>query len=531
MNEHPEHSAAEPRPREARKPSPEEKLANLNRSMPCSDEAESGMLSAFLADPQQLLSEARLSLPPEVFYHQRKREVYETLLEMLDAGTPIDVLTLTQRLRDKSLLDKFGGPGAVTELGSYFPVTAQVEFYKFVLTEKWKQRQLINACSDIIGDALVFAGKELGSQVDDLIAAAQERLLALTRDADSKGFRTMQQITADVVEDIYEAYENQGHIPLNRLATGFTSIDRRTGGLEGNCFFVIAARPSMGKTSLAMNIAECVALGKGFGHYKEFNPPPKPVLVFSMEMSAKSLGRRMIVGGAGINLNQVRYGLKSHNDQDALNRRVQLLRKAPIYVVEEGGLSIQQVRSRARIMAKKLGIGLIVIDYLQLMSSSTKRAQQNRAIEIGEISRGCKNMSKELNVPVIALAQLNRNAEDRKGGRPKLSDLREGGDIEQDADIVGLLHRDAYYDDEAPETQATLIIAKGRDIGVGDVPLEFWDATTTFRSTTDSLLSNDPEKRDAGSDAQKRASEKRGGKSKRREGKGETLDEIFPEND
>lgn len=257
-----------------------------------------------------------------------------------------------------------------------------------------------------------------------------------------------------------------------------------------------------------MNIVENVALGEG--HYQQFSQPPLPVAVYSLEMSVKSLARRSLVGGAGVNLNQVRFGLGSRNDQSNIGQRFNKMKDAKIYTYDVAGMSIERIRASARILKKRKGIKLIVIDYLQLITSEfARRMKYSRQQEIGHISKQLKAMSKELQIPVIALAQLNRNVAERgKDARPKSSDLRESGDIEQDADIVGLIQRHQYDEDDedaSNKPSATLIIDKGRDIGMDDIQLDFIGATTQFRSRTSSLLSNNAAEREQGSAAQKKA--------------------------
>lgn len=491
-----------------------EPLARAWKSIPASDEAEKGILSCIFQDPAERLPDCRISLPIESFHFPANRMVYEILLEMLDAGQPIDVATVTHALRERHNLDKVGGPGAVSELFTFIPATAHWYHYKAILEQMLVLRKILKAAAESVAIVQECGRDDVDPDVDGVLATCQEKILALSTGRDSDGFKTWAQIQEEVINDIKDAFDNKGHIPHNRVATGFTSFDRRTGGLEGGQLVIIAGRPAMGKTSLVMNIVENVAVGavqdqNGYwtksAHYREFNHPPMPVLVFSLEMSSKSLGRRMIVGGAGVNLNQVKFGLGSKDkgmergDQGRIADRTRALSDAKIYVVEKPGISIQEARSRARVMKARYGIGLVVVDYLQLMTSTSKKAAGNRSVEIGEISNGLKNMAKELGVPVIALAQLSRKAEERKGNIPQMADLREGGDIEQAADMVCMIHRPPYYDpDYHDETEATLIIAKGRDVSTGEIPLEFIGPTTTFHSKTDSLLSNDPEKRDPG---------------------------------
>lgn len=531
-----------PPPHPEKKPtSVEDKLAALNRTMPFSAEAETGVLSCVIQDPEKL-AECRISLATDAFYHPPHRVIYSHLLEMMDGGQPIDPMTLTHILRDRGVLEKIGGAAFISELFTAIPSASHLAFYRSILDQKLLVRQLIHACAEGIFRAQQH-GMDATDDADAMVAACQESIIALTQKRDAEGTKAWQQILDGVVDELDAAFSNKGHIPLNRVATGFTSLDRRTGGLEGGQLVIIAGRPSMGKTSLAMNIVEHVSLGEG--DYSQFNHPQLPVLVFSLEMSGHSLGRRSIVGGAGVNLQQVKFGLGSKDkgmlrgDQTRIAERVAKTRKAKIYVVEKPGISIQEARSRARVMKARFGIRLVVVDYLQLMTSTSQKAKGNRSVEIGEIANGLKNMAKELDIPVIALAQLSRKAEERKGAVPQMSDLREGGDIEQAADIIAFVHRPWYYDHDHPDpTEAKLILAKGRDIGIGEVPLEFIDNITQFNSLTDSLLSNDPEKQDAGYQAKQKPSSGKvnyadpnykGPRGRPRKDSSPPLDEIFPD--
>jgi replicative DNA helicase len=490
-------------------PTTEDQLSKLNRSMPHAIEAERGALSGMLNNPADLLSEARSTLPPAAFYHPAHRTIYETLLHFLDHGIVLDVNTLIGYLREKEKLDAVGGPAEISELYGFMPVRAHYDFYVAELVTKLKHRRLISVLVAELARAQSFGSKEGDGTIDGLISDVQQRIIDLDTGRSTDNTHEWTAIMADVIEEVGEVFRpgNTHQIPPYRLATGFTSFDRRTGGLEYKTLWVIAGRPSMGKTSFGMNIAENIALG--VGHYKEFKQPKHHVIVFSLEMSATGLGRRSLVGGAGINLNNVRFGISSRGDLDKIQQRLKPLAAANITVIDCAGMSIQEMRARARVIAKKRGTKFILVDYLQLACSEDESAKKNRSIEIGHISKGLKAMAKETGTVVMALAQLNRNTEERRGGIPKLSDLREGGDIEQDADGVGMLHRPPYYDDTADEREAALHIVKGRDVGTGVVQLNFFGEATRFDSLTQSLLSNDPDERDAGYQSKPQASKQK----------------------
>jgi replicative DNA helicase len=499
----------------------EDQLESLPNTAPCSEEAERGLLSCLLQDPAERLAEARIHLPPEGFHHPHCRTIYICLLGMLDSGIGFDIATLSTVLRDQGLLEKVGGAVTLSELWTFVPTAAHFPFYLRQLQDKHELRKLMAICADAIAASQAHDLSD-GPSVTDIVAAVQERIIALSSQRDAEGVKTWRELVMEAMDDVVDAFENKGHIPLNRTATGFTGLDRRSGGLEGGQLVVIAARPSMGKTSLAMNIVENVA--EGIGHYREFNHPKRAVLVFSLEMPGKSLARRDLVGGAGVNLQQVKFGLGTkgsaaqRGDLERIGERAKRSVHRHIYAVEKPGISIQEAKSRARVIVGRhrarhpdVPFGLIVVDYLQLMVSNSKKAAGNRAVEIGEIANGLKAMALELGIPVIALAQLSRSAEETKGAIPQLKHLREGGDIEQSADAVCMVHRPWYYDhDYEDETESNLIVAKGRDWGVGEIPLQFIAETTRFSSLTDSLLSNDPDKRDKGYQSKPQPSKQKG---------------------
>lgn len=475
----------------------EELLANMNHQLAWANEAECGVLSCVLQDPTERLSDCRLTLPKVAFYHEANRTVYELFLEFQDKGLPLDPVLVTNMLRDRGLLERVGGPSAIMELFSFVPSPSHFVHYKKIVLDKWMLRKVIDACARGVADARTF-GVEGDDDLDSMVSRVQARILDLTSKRDTKNIIYHRDLMPKVLDDVQRQMDNTGRILPERVPTGFTDIDRMTGGMQRGWMLVIAGRPSMGKSSLFENIYMNIATGDG--HYKQWNHPAKWVIVVTLEMPALSLGRRSLVGGAGLNLQDIRYGFKSHNDQDKLMKRFGVIKDAKIIYIDAAGLSIQELRSSARMLANQIrangeDLAMIGVDYLQLMKSDTERASKNRAIEIGEISRGGKEMAKELDVLVIMLSQLSRAAEETKDCKPKLSHLREGGDIEQDADIVALMHRVSYYDPEAPEDVGTVNIAKGRDVGIGEIDLGWNGATTRFTSLTDDLFSNNEEKR------------------------------------
>ncbi|HCN77198.1 MAG TPA: replicative DNA helicase [Verrucomicrobiales bacterium] len=459
-------------------PSAEELLANINRALPFSDEAEKGLLSSMLQDPNERLADCRVTVPKAAFYHEANRTVYEMLLEFDDKHLPIDPVTVTNALRDRALLDRVGGPAAISDLFTFVPVPSHYPFYKKIVLDKHILRQLIHACSLNIHYAYEHGKEQADEDVGTLVDRAEQRMLAVRESSGKEDdIKALSAHVAEAIDSIQYMLEHPGQ--LRGLSTGYSKLDQLSSGLQGSEMFVIAARPSMGKTSLAMNIVEHIAVDCG-----------RPCAVFSLEMSATMLVRRLLVSRAQLSMQDLARGLLSRAQQEALAKATRELQKASIYIDETPGLDVLEMRAKARRLKKMHGIEMIMIDYLQLMTSSSKRAKDNRQNEIAEISAGVKGLAKELNVPVIVLAQLNRAVEARKGQRPVLSDLRESGSIEQDADLVGLLTREDYagakmaVEDEEAEAkkkgQAVLILAKNRNGPTDDVPLRFIDHAMRF---------------------------------------------------
>lgn len=459
-------------------PSAEELLASINRALPFSDEAEKGVISCLLQDPNERLSESRVNLPALAFYHEANRTIYEKLLEFYDKGLPIDPVTVTQALRDQGLLERVGGPAAISELFTFVPIPSHYPYYKKIVLDKHILRQLIHASTLNIHQAYEHGREQMDEDVSTLIDHAEQRVLAVREASGTQeGIKTLSAHVADAIDSIQYMLEHPGQ--LRGLSTGYSKLDGISSGLQGGEMFVIAARPSMGKTSLAMNIVEHISVDCG-----------SPCAVFSLEMSATMLVRRLLVSRAQLSMQDLSRGLLSRAQQEALAKATRELQKAQIFIDETPGIDVLELRAKARRLKKQHGIRMIMIDYLQLLTSGSRRAKDNRQIEIAEISAGLKGIAKELDVPVVVLAQLNRAVESRKGQRPVLSDLRESGSIEQDADMVGLLTREDYagakmeVEDEEAEARkkgnALLIIAKNRNGPTDDVLLRFIDYSMRF---------------------------------------------------
>jgi len=407
----------------------------------------------------------------EVFYDLRHQTIFETLVAMYDARAAIDVITLQQRLKDKQLLEQVGGIAYLSQLQDAVPSAANLSYYLDIVREKFLLRKMIQTCTDVVGRVYDYEG-----EVDALMDEVERDVLRISESRVQGGLVTTKELVGKAIGTIENYFSRKG--TLNGLATGFADLDRMTDGLHGSEMIVIAARPSMGKTSIAMNIIEHVVLEQKL-----------PAAVFSLEMSAEALVLRMMCSLARVNLRSIREGFMSEADFPKLTGAAGRLANAPLFIDDSAALSILQLRARARRLAQQHGIKLFVVDYLQLLHSTARRAQENRQQEISDISSGIKALAKELKVPMLVLSQLNRELERDKNRKPRLSDLRESGAIEQDADVVGLLYKpNAGEDDdsvtaEEPEgLPVNLLIAKQRNGPTGDVNLTFLKPYTRFES-------------------------------------------------
>ncbi|MGZ5002876.1 MAG: replicative DNA helicase [Chthoniobacterales bacterium] len=439
----------------------------MHRTLPHSVEAEQGVLGSMLISPREIIAEVVEKITEEYFYIPAHQTTYTVLVELWNAGQGIDLITFTQVLRDRNVLDAVGGASFVTSLFTFVPTAANVTYYLEIVREKYILRQIIAAATESVRRAY-----EEQDEVHALLDEVEQKIFAVGEDRFKGQLPTMKEQVMGALESIEKLWEQRGGI--TGISTGFHELDRMTNGLHDGEMIVIAARPSMGKTALAMNIAEHVAINGKL-----------PVAVFSLEMSGQQLVQRLLCSRARVNLQKVREGFLPEHDFPKLTNAASKLAEAEIYIDDSAGLSILELRAKARRLKAQKNIQLIVIDYLQLLRSTTRRAQDNRQLEISEISAGIKGLAKELKIPVIVLAQLNRQPEARSGGKPRLSDLRESGSIEQDADLVGLLVRpEIYEEDEEARAEkageAELIIAKQRNGPVGDIPLTFLKEFTRF---------------------------------------------------
>jgi replicative DNA helicase len=444
------------------------------RSLPFSEDGEKGVLCSLLLSPREVADICVLSLRLDAFYIPAHQIIYGLILEFGDRSKPIDFVALKQALKDRNQIEEIGGPEYLSALFSFVPTAANASYYIDIVREKFVLRRLILACNKLSTQCY-----DQQSDIDPLLDDAEKEIFAITGEHVKTEIVATKDLVMEAIEQIEKLYDNRGAV--TGLPTGFVELDRMTSGLHAAEMIVIAARPSMGKTALAMNIAEHVSIEVG-----------KPVAVFSLEMSSQQLVQRLLCSRAKVDLQHVRNGFLSERDFPNLTAAASQLAAAKMFIDDTPGLTVTELRAKSRRMKSQHNIELIVIDYLQLLRSTSRRAQDNRQLEISEISGGIKALAKELNLPIIVLAQLNRQPDTRakEGGRPRLSDLRESGSIEQDADLVGLLVRPEYYENyDADEDtklekagEAELIIAKQRNGPTGDVLLTFLKKYTRFET-------------------------------------------------
>lgn len=444
---------------------------SVDRLPPHSPEAEQGVLGCILISPNDCMGECitKFKGGSEVFYDLRHQTIFDAAAEMFDKREGIDLITLQQRLKDKGLLEQVGGLTYLASLPDSVPSAANLSFYIDIVYEKFLLRKVIHVCTDVVGRVYDFEG-----EVDALMDEVERDVLRISESRVQSQSNSIKDLVKRAVGTIEDYHQRQGAV--TGIETGFTDLDKMTTGLHPGEMIVIAARPSVGKTSLAMNIAEHVAIDLKL-----------PVGVFSLEMTAESLVLRMLCSRARVNLRSIREGFLAERDFPKLTGAAGKLAGSPLFIDDSSGLSILQLRAKARRLHQQYGIKLFVVDYLQLLHSTSRRAE-NRQQEISDISSGIKALAKELNVPVIVLSQLNREVEREKGRAPRMSDLRESGAIEQDADLIGLLYRPSKGDDEdtGARTEAeeiNLLIAKQRNGPANeDVHFTFLKSCTRFEN-------------------------------------------------
>lgn len=450
-----------------------------DRMPPSSEEAERGVLGSILLDASRVMDLSIASqLTPDAFYVPAHRTVYETLLEMAGEGGVIDVLTVTERLQALGRLEAVGGASALDRLIDATPTAAHAEYYVDIVRQKHLLRSIISCARNTEQSCY-----DTAETADELLSRAEQAFLNITEGQHGSmvAWSDAVKTTMDHIERILSM-----HRGLTGVSTGFLNLDRKLQGLRNGEMIVLAARPSMGKTSLAMNIVENIALGKG-----DPDRQPHAVGIFSLEMSYEALVMRMLCSHASVRGFDLTSGMVASGPAHAkLTTAASVLMKAPIYLDDTGGLDILELRARARRMKKRHHVDLIVVDYLQLLHSR-EFARQGRQIEVSDVSGNLKSMAKELKVPVLVLSQLSRAPDQRdKLGKPKLSDLRDSGAIEQDADVVCMLRRPVKYEDDPEHEDSTLAIvevAKHRNGPTGEVRLNFEDEYTRFTDRTEGV--------------------------------------------
>ena len=434
------------------------------RSIPYSKEAEQSVLgAAFLS--KDALQKMCDELVEEDFYLEANQKIFKVLSDLNSEGIPVDITIVTDRLESAKELSSVGNIEYLVEIANFVPSAANVDYYINIVHDKSVLRKLIETSNEISNSSYTENGP-----VNEILDLAESKIYQVTQKRKTSEFRNIQDVVFKAQSDLEKLSENKNEI--TGLATGFYEFDKLTSGLHENELYIIAARPGMGKTAFALNIATYVARNTN-----------KNVAIFNFEMSAEQLVNRMLSSIGQINFSRFRNGNFDNNDWKRLSEAVTVLADTNIKIDDTPGVTIADIRSKCRRLAsKENGLGLVVIDYLQLITGSS-RNQANRQQEVAEISRGLKTMAMELKCPVIALAQLSRAVEGRPDKRPLMSDLRESGSIEQDADLVGFLYRDDYYNKEAMNKEASItefIIGKNRNGPTKTVEFLFKGNTVTF---------------------------------------------------
>lgn len=426
----------------------------IDRTPPHNHEAEQSVIGAIFLDPQTLITAAEI-LIPEDFYRRAHEQIFDTMIALSDKGQPIDVVTVTEELSAKKELENVGGISYLTELANAVPTAANVVYYAKIVEEKALLRRLIRVATKIVED-----GYTREDEVEALLAEAEKKMMEVANRKNAGDFKHIKDVLVETYDNIELLHTRKGDI--TGIPTGFRDLDRITAGFQRNDLIIVAARPSVGKTAFALNVAQNVA-----------TKTDENVAIFSLEMGAEQLVMRMLCAEGNIDAQVLRTGSLEAEDWRKLTMAMGSLSNAGIFIDDTPGIRINEIRSKCRRLQQEHGLGMIMIDYLQLIMGSG-RSGENRQQEVSEISRSLKALARELKVPVIALSQLSRGVEQRQDKRPMMSDLRESGSIEQDADIVSFLYREDYYDKETEnQNMIEIIIAKQRNGPTGTVTLAF----------------------------------------------------------
>ncbi len=435
--------------------------ALIKRVLPHSIEAEQSVIGSMLMDRDAIITASEIVTAGDFYQHQYGI-MFEAMLELFNENLPVDLVTLQNRLKVKDVPPEVSSLDFVRDIITTVPTSANIKSYANIVREKAVLRRLIKANEEIANTC--YAGKE---PLETIMAVTEKTIFDLLQNRSSGDFVPIRQVAMNVLEKIEEASKNQGTV--TGIPTGFIDLDYKTSGLQPSDFVLIAARPSMGKTAFVLNLVDHIAVKKGL-----------PCMVFSLEMSKEQLVNRMLAMESNVDSQKLRTGTLSDSDWDAVVEGIGVIGNSKLIIDDTPGISIGELRSKCRKMKLEYGLSVVIIDYLQLMSGSGKGGD-NRQQEISEISRSLKSLAREMNAPVIALSQLSRACETRPDHRPMLSDLRESGAIEQDADVVMFLYRDDYYnkDTDMPNI-AEVIIAKQRNGPIGTINLVWRPEYTKF---------------------------------------------------
>lgn len=425
-----------------------------DRLPPQNIEAEQAVLGAIFLEPSSLTVASEI-LIPEDFYRASHQKIYNAMLKLNDEGKVVDLVTVTEELAAAKLIEDTGGVSYLSELASSVPTAANIEYYARIVEEKSLLRRLIRTATEIASD-----GYAREDEVEALLSEAEKNILAVAQRKNAGAFHNIKDVLVRTYDNIEQMHQNAGEI--TGLETGFIELDRMTAGFQRNDLIIVGARPSVGKTAFALNVAQNVAHKTG-----------ENIAIFSLEMGAEQLVMRLLCAEGNIDAQRLRTGTLTDDDWGKLTMAMGSLSSSGIFIDDTPGVRISDIRSKCRRLKQEHGLGMILIDYLQLILGSG-RAGENRQQEVSEISRSLKQLARELQVPVIALSQLSRGVEQRQDKRPMMSDIRESGSIEQDADIVAFLYRDDYYDKESENKNIIeIIIAKQRNGPTGTVSLAF----------------------------------------------------------
>ena len=431
---------------------------------PQSIEAEQSVLGAILLENEALIKAIEL-LQVDDFYRESHRQIYSAMIGLYEKNTPVDQITLTEHLKQKNKLAEVGGLTYVAELADTIPTAANIEYYAKIVRQKAILRNLIASATGIVAKAT--SGEE---NIEDILDFSEKTIFQISEQQIKPSYYPLKSILQSTFKSIERLYEKKQLI--TGVATGFADLDEKTSGFQPSDLIIIAGRPSMGKTAFCLNIAQHAATVEKV-----------PTVVFSLEMSKEQLALRMLCSEARIDNHKLRSGHIAENEWGKLTMAAGRLSEASLFIDDTPGMSVFEMRAKARRLKAEHGLGMIIIDYMQLMSGSKTRSD-SREQEISEISRSLKALAKELNVPVLALSQLNRRLEDRTDKKPQMSDLRESGAIEQDADVILFIYREEVYhrDSEEAKGKAEVIIGKQRNGPIGDIPLTFINEYTRFET-------------------------------------------------